>query len=437
MSNSTAAHAATPSVSEPWSASRLVFALLIVFALFCASPAVADDVYMTGIDLHSLGRLVFGEIKRASYEIPDELADLRRVSVKWLDVANTDVVTLYRRLLEKQGYTVEFRQGLYEVVTHTPKSQIYTAKNRKLTDILDMMAGFPGVSVRSAASGLPGSAVEKTGDLIKAGEDRALESVVLSGYPDALAAWTVEAEKLDVSPESVQVRAAVFEVTLSDSDSSSIGLAGQLLRTNTDLSFGAQTSAGTFTFGIGGLSLTIKSLLADQRFKLISQPHLSVVSGQAARLAVGQKLPILTEKTTTDGGRESQSVKYVDAGVVLDVKPTKRGDQWELDIGQELSSVQTASGVAGNPIFSNRTVKSRLLTRLGEVNVLAGLDTAEQSKSTERNLFIDLFRGQEKSGARSQILLLIELQEPESGEEQKANIEDQRRQIDASVSDPL
>ena len=417
----------------PQTASALVGAMrcLVLSTALLGGPAVASDVWMTGIDLHSLGRLVFGELVRSSYEIPDEVGDLKRVSVRWQAVEDMDVVGRYRQLLHSQGYTVEKRQGIYSIVKRQTVSEVFTVHNRSLTDVLDMMSGYPEVSVRS--SSLPGATAEKSGDLIKAGDSRSLESVVLTGYADKVAAWKKAASALDVIPESVEVRAAVFEVSLSRGDASAVDLAGSLVKGVHDWSIGGDTSKGAFTLGIGGLTLTVSKLLTDQRFKLLSQPRVSVVSGNAARLTVGQKLPILSETTTTDGGRQTQSVKYVDGGVVLSVTPKKLGRLWEVDVSQELSSV-TASGVAGNPVFNNRAVSSKLRTMTGAVNVLAGLDTAQTIDDRSRSGFLGLFGSRDDSAARTQILILLELAEPLEGGLEKLRVEQAWRDLEADTA---
>lgn len=442
----------TPSVSEPsrlpvgmpsassklpdsWRnrLARLLRSLAVLLVLTMPNLSGATEVYMTGIDLHTLGRLVFGELKKSSYEIPDELAQAKTVSVRWLEVDKHDPVKRYRQLVEQVGYTVEFADGIYRVVPRVAKSEVYTSKNRTLTDIVDMLAGFPGVSVASSSKSVPGAKSEKTGDLVKASSDRSLESVVISGFPDRLRAWKDAAKALDVVPESVQVRAAVFEVSLSKSEGSAVSLAGSLLPSvSKEASIGAQTSQGAFSLGVGGLTLTVSSLLSDQRFRLLSQPYLSVLSGRTARLAVGQKLPILSETSVSDSGRETQSVKYVDAGVVFDVTPTKWGDLWEVVIAQELSSVQSASGVAGNPIFSNRSVSSRLRAKQGEVIVLAGLDSVERSADRGKVGFFDLFGSSSTSQSRTQILLLIELESAAPDIVAQAKIEQQKREIESA-----
>ena len=178
----------------------------------------------------------------------------------------------------------------------------------------------------------------------------------------------------------------------------------------------ADTAKGAIGIGFGGLSLTVAALQRDSRFKLLSQPHVSVVSGDSARLAVGTKLPILSETTTTDGGRQTQSVRYVDAGVVLEVTPIKRGDVWDINVQQEVSSVQSLdAGVVSNPTFNSRTVKTRLRGSVGDVLVLAGLDSDEAGRSRSEVPFMRWFGSRSTTNQRSQVLLLLQLDAPLDG----------------------
>lgn len=405
--------------SEP--SRRTARGILALFLFLLHSHfAGAVDVALTGVDLHTLGRVVFGELMAGSYELPDELADEKTVSVFWQGAAARDPVKMYRGLLEQRGYTVVESLGLYRVVRLMDSVVVYKAENRPLPEILNALSGYPGVRVRMSG-GAPGAETDKGGDLIKPGALRDLDSVVVAGRQERVNAWLDAARKIDRMPDAVQVKAAVFEVSLSDGETNALELAGRLLDAGGHRgSFGADVSKGAFSLGIGGLSLTVTSLARDARFKLLSEPYLSVTSGESARLAVGTKLPILTETTTSDAGRQTQSVRYVDAGVVLEVVPVKRGDSWELTISQELSSVQAVgSGVAGNPIFSTRGVKTKLRAALGEVKVLAGLDSIEQNGARSGVPFFRMFGRVEESRTRSQILLLVELSEGVDAEEQR------------------
>lgn len=395
--------------------------LLIAFIVL---PTVVNsaDVSLTGVDLHSLGRVVLGEVAQTSYELPDELAAEKTVSVYWKDLNEKDALRRYAALLVDRGYNLSKRGDVWRVVKAQNEYRVFTVHQVKMQYVLDSLSGFPGVSV-SAQRGMPGmepasGAQQSTATgsgVVPTGEGRITDTVVINGPPAQLDAWLKHATALDQAPHSLQVKAAVFEVVLTDSDASAVDLAGALLFDGSArLSLGSDSKKGAVSVGFGTLALTVAKLRQDSRFKLLSEPYVAVQSGDSARLAVGTKLPVQSQISTSDSGRQTQSVQYVDSGVVLQVQPIKRGPDWEVSVTQELSSVQDAQGVAGNPIFNNRSISTKLRAQEGETKLLAGLDSTQNTVSKATGLF-NWLNTTGTAKTRSQILILMQLGEVAPG----------------------
>jgi general secretion pathway protein D len=139
-------------------------------------------------------------------------------------------------------------------------------------------------------------------------------------------------------------------------------------------------------------SLTANFLLTDSATKIIDNPEIRAIDGQAAKLRVGDRVPVATGSFQAGTGVGSSGVnplvntqfQYIDVGVSLDVTPHVHANrEISMKVVVEVSSVTGYATIGGiqQPIISQRKVEHEIRLKEGEVSILGGLFERVDSKT--------------------------------------------------------
>lgn len=202
--------------------------------------------------------------------------------------------------------------------------------------------------------------------------------------------------RLDTIPRQVLIEVTLAEVTLSDD-----------MQFGVEWTFRGRTSqgpaVGTLDMGAAGiaalapgfsyalsaasgtdLKAVLNALASQNRVNVLSSPHIMVADNQAARIQVGDSVPIAGPQTITGTGPVVTSVQYIETGIILNVTPRINASGLvTLDIQQEVSNATptTTSGL-NSPTISKRSTKSMVTIQSGETMVLGGLISENRSRSS-------------------------------------------------------
>jgi general secretion pathway protein D len=285
--------------------------------------------------------------------------------------------------------------------------------------------------------------------------------------------------KIDITPLQVLIEATIAEVTLNDqlNYGTQFFLGGKLagiLTTagpapTTTVTAPSTTVAGAVTGAVtgntpttvtvGGIPVTMGSnfpgfvlangvrevlnaLSAVTQVKVLSSPHVMVLDNEAARLQVGQQVPILTgtaTSTLSTGAPIVNSIDYHSTGVIMQVTPhINSGGLVTLDIAQEVSDVAApaANTAIGSPTFDDRIVRTRVAVQDGQTVALAGLirDNAQEGNSgipflKDVPVLSTLFSSQTGTRARTELLVLLTPRVAHDQRDARALTEDLRREL--------
>ncbi|WP_374729385.1 type II secretion system protein GspD, partial [Nguyenibacter vanlangensis] len=244
--------------------------------------------------------------------------------------------------------------------------------------------------------------------------------------------------RIDVMPLQVRIDAVVAEVQLNDALQygtqfffKSGGINGVLSNNSQTITTGTlATAAFSHTlpgFIIGGASgggapFAIDALQNVTTVHVLSSPQLMVQDNRAARLQVGQLVPVqIGSQSSTIGTSIYNQFTYQPTGVIMEVTPHVSQDGLvTLDIAQEVSSVSNTSPVQAttssnaNPTFNDRSVSSRVVVQDGQTVGLAGLITENSSRANSgipwlKNIPVLGFLAgtQNNSRQRTELLILI------------------------------
>jgi general secretion pathway protein D len=171
----------------------------------------------------------------------------------------------------------------------------------------------------------------------------------------------------------------------------------------------------SFTFNNPLLAANLSSQKGDAN--LLANPRVRVRNKQAAKILIGEKVPVITTSATANVGT-SESVSYLDVGLKLDIEPTVAlDDEVTMKLSLEVSNIlETLTRTSGTQTYrlGTRNTSTTLRVRDGETNVLAGLIQKEDRKSNtgipglnELPLVSKLFGSATDSDTKTEIVLLI------------------------------
>ncbi|MBL1351735.1 MAG: type II secretion system secretin GspD [Zetaproteobacteria bacterium] len=254
---------------------------------------------------------------------------------------------------------------------------------------------------------------------VKVVADKTTNALLITAGPSDMRAINHIIDKLDIRRRQVLIEALIVEVSANVAEQFGMewrGL-GNLLSNKTQAfggtSFTGQGGAninsvaanpfntggglavgvmkGTVTFGGAtflNLGLLARALQAKDDTNILSTPNLLTMDNEEAEIIVGQNVPFITGKNSTQGGLANpfQTIVRKDIGLTLRVKPQiSEGDTVRLKLYQEISSIATNTGVQGTDLITNkRSIKTTILANDGQIIVLGGLLRDDKSTSVQR-----------------------------------------------------
>ena len=148
---------------------------------------------------------------------------------------------------------------------------------------------------------------------------------------------------------------------------------------------------GTIRFGgqtFLNLGALARALETRAHANVLSTPTLLTLDNESAEIIVGQNVPFITGRATTQGGVANpfQTIERRDIGLKLKVKPRiAAGDALTLEIYQEISSIDRQATAQGADLITNkRSIQTVVLAHDGQTIVLGGLMREDDTQSVQR-----------------------------------------------------
>lgn len=272
--------------------------------------------------------------------------------------------------------------------------------------------------------------------------DEKLNLLIVKDTPEAMRLVERLIDSLDLAEPEVMLEVEVLEVTRSRlnefgldwPDAVNYGLL-QAPQATTVLVNGvpqsiSTTAGGTLAAGYidlrnrgaltsfvanPGLTLNLKGQNGDTN--VLANPRIRVKNKEKAKVHIGEKLPVFTTTSTANVG-VSASVSYLDVGLKLDVETNVTlDDEVSMKVGLEVSSiVKEVTGPSNSLAYQvgTRSATTALRLKNGETQVLAGLISDEERKSTshipglgEIPILGRAFGSQRDTSVKTEIILLI------------------------------
>lgn len=133
----------------------------------------------------------------------------------------------------------------------------------------------------------------------------------------------------------------------------------------------------------------ISALVANGKAKVLAKPKITAINGKEARILIGDRIPVLTEKN--ENGKISTTTGYVEAGIKLTYTPQVNDDgQITAKVHTEVSSPTLVAEMKAYRI-TTREAETQVRMKDGETMVIGGLIGREESTTKARVPFLSDF----------------------------------------------
>ena len=218
--------------------------------------------------------------------------------------------------------------------------------------------------------------------------DRGL--LVIEDLPEFLERIQKLLTEIDREPQQILIEAKILEVTLNDSEAfglnwkrlfdTSIGNGSVGTSGFASLTEAGDPSAGFFfTLVNSNIETTLTALTTEGRLRTLSTPKLLSLENREAEVVIGDRIGY--KVTTTTNQITTESIEFLESGVILKVTPSVDGSgRILMDIHPEVSTGELVNGI---PAQKTTEVTTLLLAENGQSVFIGGL--MKNTKSKERS----------------------------------------------------
>lgn len=159
---------------------------------------------------------------------------------------------------------------------------------------------------------------------------------------------------------------------------------------NTSVSLARLGSISSADFSTTLPGALLQAMLTDSTTRLISSPQVRASDGQKGTLRIGDRVPIATGSFQSGVGGVgafpgvNTQFQYIEVGVNVDITPQVHSlDELSLHVEIEVSNVRSYVDLGNiqQPVIRQDKSTADLRLKAGEVNILAGLQQQQDSRS--------------------------------------------------------
>jgi type IV pilus assembly protein PilQ len=203
-----------------------------------------------------------------------------------------------------------------------------------------------------------------------------------------------------------------------------IGSYASTSNTASSASTTSKTGPGVLNLGIisgdKDVNVVLKYVQTLGNTQILSNPKISIVNNQEAKIHVGERQAYVTSTTTTGQSTStvSEEVTFVDVGIQLSVTPTINDDGYiTMKIKPEISSVVSFLDTpSGNkiPIIDTSVAETTVMVKDGTTIIIGGLRREDKTSAVEQFPFLSkipiisyFFKNKTSKVERTELLVMI------------------------------
>ena len=376
--------------------------LLILLALTPNAQAGKISLSIDELDIREVMQMLSRE-QRMNIFVADGISG--DVSVNLYDMDTTEAVKL---IAESAGFVVEQRNNSFFVIERDDVGKL------RQSDSLEVRAFKIQYASTSEVETILQEYISELGNIKTSAENNIL---VIEDLPSFLDRVETLLGEIDREPKQIMIEAKILEITLTDNQSYGLDWAKLFDSSDGTGSLGTQglanpNSAGLFAqYTNSNVALVLNALKERGRLRTISTPKLLAMEGLEAETVVGTEIGYRV--TTTINNVTTESIEFLESGVILKVTPTvDRSGRIMLDIFPEVSTGVVSDD--GIPSKATTQVSTRMLVSDGKTVFLGGLIQNQINNTREGipglgdvPIIGGLFSNRAKSLISTEIVVLI------------------------------
>jgi type II secretory pathway component GspD/PulD (secretin) len=239
--------------------------------------------------------------------------------------------------------------------------------------------------------------------------------VVVEDSPEGMKRIIALLREIDTQPQQIMIEAKILEITLDDTETFGIDWSKILSATGTNRigvkGLTTATSPGLFFNYVNqNIEVYLNALSNKGRVRTLATPKLLTLENQEASTNIGDKLGY--RLTTTINNVTSESIQFLETGVILRVVPTVDADgRIALRVRPEVSSGTVLGGI---PSKKTTEVSTQLVAENGQSILIAGLIKTSSGKRRNGVPLLgdipgigNLFANKEEIGTSTETIVLI------------------------------
>lgn len=224
--------------------------------------------------------------------------------------------------------------------------------------------------------------------------DEKLNLLVVKDTPDVVRLTDQLVRTLDLAEPEVMLEVEILEVARTRLQEIGVRYPGSVNLQAQGVAGGAAAATvpidSPMQFTVANPTLIFNLRASVGTTNLLANPRIRVKNKEKARIHIGDKVPVFTSTATANVG-VSTSVSYLDVGLKLDVESqVYLQDEVAIKIGLEVSNIietiTVATGTGSTVAYrlGTRNANTVLQLRDGETQILAGLISDEDRRSSQR-----------------------------------------------------
>ncbi|OQX20313.1 MAG: type II secretion system protein GspD [Desulfobulbaceae bacterium A2] len=343
-----------------------------------------------------------------------------------------------------------------EVPRDEGRVHVHYLKHANAGDLVKVLLEVPdkpgegaGGDKGKGASGMAGAAAGKNSlfsDQVRILADNETNAVIVIAPRDEYALLRQLIEKLDIPRRMVYIEALIMEVKAErafevgvqwvglgayDNDSgiaygSFSGSANSPFDAITGLQGDSPSFPAGFSLGVlhsikigdvlfPDLASILKAYRNDEDINIIATPQILTTDNKKAEIRVGENVPYIVSKNTSQADQDYTSYDYKDVSTSLEITPQiSQNDVLRLDILTEVVKLKNPAAESQTPTTLKRTAKTTVLVRNEDTVVIGGIIGQDSSQGEYKVPLLGdipvlgwLFKGRSEAESRTNLFIFI------------------------------
>ena len=210
---------------------------------------------------------------------------------------------------------------------------------------------------------------------------------MVSGASNFVGQVIASVAKADVPRRQIDIDVKLIDVNKTDFKESAVKWLVDTLSVSPDVLRVGYDQGLNVGFVWGDLSAAYEVLEQSGQCRIDANPVLSCLEGETARITFGEKRPVVTGTSTTDGGTQISSYEYMSIGLGVQVTPyCGVSNTVQMAVQQTSEDVTGTTYIDGNevPLLSSRQLSTSVRCEVDKALIIGGMkkkfvDQVEQS----------------------------------------------------------